>query len=148
MPGSPVDVKAIATSDDSVVVAWKSPDNPNGVIKSYTVYWKNANDKKVDFANVSQIAESFTMRFFLPKRRNETYCNWFINFLRSLQDTGSHTTPARESNHEVTGLKKGKRYEFWVAAQTMAGEGSPSRIVAQSPSGPTGYSLATFFPKS
>ncbi|GAB6027127.1 Down syndrome cell adhesion molecule-like protein 1, partial [Chamberlinius hualienensis] len=46
VPGSPTDIKAVATSDDSVIVAWKSPDHPNGIIRSYTIYWKSAENAK------------------------------------------------------------------------------------------------------
>lgn len=56
--------------------------------------------------------------------------------------------PARDQSYEVTGLKKGNRYEFWVSAVTMAGEGSSSRVVFQSPNGPTGHSKTTFILKS
>ncbi|GAB6021006.1 Down syndrome cell adhesion molecule-like protein 1 [Chamberlinius hualienensis] len=40
VPAAPADIKAAATSNSTVIVAWKVPDSPNGVIKSYTLYWK------------------------------------------------------------------------------------------------------------
>ncbi|XP_053618370.1 cell adhesion molecule Dscam2-like isoform X1 [Plodia interpunctella] len=38
IPGPPADVKALANSEDSVIVSWLSPIQKNGKIKHYTVY--------------------------------------------------------------------------------------------------------------
>lgn len=36
---------------------------------------------------------------------------------------------------EASELKKKERYEFWVTASTIIGEGQPSKSVSLSPSG-------------
>jgi hypothetical protein len=36
---------------------------------------------------------------------------------------------------EAAALKKKERYEFWVTASTVIGEGQPSKSVSLSPSG-------------
>lgn len=73
-----------------------------------------------------------------------------LDLLRFLQETGSRTVPERDQNYEVTNLKKGRRYEFWITASTAAGEGSPSRVISQTPNGPTGlkHSLLYTYVKS
>ena len=38
VPSAPVDVKAVTSSATSVIVSWKSPALPNGLIQRYTVY--------------------------------------------------------------------------------------------------------------
>ena len=40
MPGPPSSVKALAMSQDSILVSWKTPEEPNGIILQYTVYMK------------------------------------------------------------------------------------------------------------
>ena len=40
IPGSPSFVKAMAMSQDSILVSWKEPEEPNGIILQYTVYIK------------------------------------------------------------------------------------------------------------
>jgi hypothetical protein len=37
-------------------------------------------------------------------------------------------------SYEASGLKMGWKYEFWVTASTIIGEGQPSKYVAISPS--------------
>ncbi|KAJ8735937.1 hypothetical protein PYW07_007557 [Mythimna separata] len=38
IPGAPMDIKAVASSEDTVVVSWLAPLQKNGKIKHYTVY--------------------------------------------------------------------------------------------------------------
>ncbi|XP_075984284.1 cell adhesion molecule Dscam2-like isoform X2 [Anticarsia gemmatalis] len=38
IPGAPMDIKAVANSEDTVIVSWLSPLQKNGKIKHYTVY--------------------------------------------------------------------------------------------------------------
>lgn len=38
VPGAPADIKALANSEDSVIVSWLAPVQKNGKIKHYTVY--------------------------------------------------------------------------------------------------------------
>ena len=40
IPGPPSSVKALAMSDDSILVSWKFPEEPNGNVVQYTVYIK------------------------------------------------------------------------------------------------------------
>ena len=40
VPGPPSSVKALAMSQDSILVSWKIPEEPNGIILQYTVYMK------------------------------------------------------------------------------------------------------------
>ncbi|GAB6020996.1 Down syndrome cell adhesion molecule-like protein 1 [Chamberlinius hualienensis] len=99
VPAAPADIKAVVTAEDSVIVAWKLPDSPNGVIKSFTVYWKLQNKDNADSAQ---------------------------------QTVYSHVT-----YHEISRLKQNHKYDFWVSASTIAGEGQPSKTVSQIPKGPT-----------
>ena len=40
IPGPPSSVKAMAMSQDSILVSWKQPEDPNGIVLQYTVYIK------------------------------------------------------------------------------------------------------------
>ncbi|XP_045473824.1 Down syndrome cell adhesion molecule-like protein Dscam2 isoform X12 [Harmonia axyridis] len=40
VPEAPIAVKALVMSDDSILVSWKPPTEPNGIIEYYTVYYK------------------------------------------------------------------------------------------------------------
>ncbi|KAF6210674.1 hypothetical protein GE061_013781 [Apolygus lucorum] len=44
VPDSPTAVKALAMSDESILISWKPPANPNGLIIQYTVYIKEEGD--------------------------------------------------------------------------------------------------------
>jgi Down syndrome cell adhesion protein 1 len=38
IPSGPADIKAVTSGSSSVIVSWRPPSNPNGVIKKFTVY--------------------------------------------------------------------------------------------------------------
>ncbi|XP_024082568.1 Down syndrome cell adhesion molecule-like protein Dscam2 isoform X1 [Cimex lectularius] len=44
VPDSPTAVKALAMSDESILISWKPPSQPNGIISQYTVYFKEDPD--------------------------------------------------------------------------------------------------------
>lgn len=85
-------------SGDSILVSWKPPEQPNGIVVQYTVYVREDSDEARDDDPTSQKVPPFQMSF------------------------------------EASGLKKKERYEFWVTASTIIGEGQPSKSVALSPS--------------
>lgn len=43
VPEAPSAIKAHVMSAESILVSWKPPSQPNGVIVQYTVYYKEAN---------------------------------------------------------------------------------------------------------
>ena len=38
VPSAPADIKAVTSASSSVIVSWRAPSQPNGVIQKYTVY--------------------------------------------------------------------------------------------------------------
>lgn len=40
VPEAPSAIKALVMSVESILVSWKAPSQPNGVITQYTVYYK------------------------------------------------------------------------------------------------------------
>ena len=38
VPSAPADIKAVTSASSSVIVSWRTPAQPNGVIQKYTVY--------------------------------------------------------------------------------------------------------------
>ena len=38
VPSAPADIKAVTSGERSLIVSWKPPDRPNGVIEKYTVF--------------------------------------------------------------------------------------------------------------
>ncbi|GAB6021002.1 Down syndrome cell adhesion molecule-like protein 1 [Chamberlinius hualienensis] len=51
VPAAPADIKALAVSADSIIVSWKAPDSPNGIIQSYTIYWRQQANLEADTKN-------------------------------------------------------------------------------------------------
>lgn len=46
-PEAPVAIKALVMSSDSILVSWKPPTEPNGIIEQYTVYVQEESPDKV-----------------------------------------------------------------------------------------------------
>lgn len=40
MPGPPKQIRALITGPDGALVSWLDPQEPNGIISKFTVYWK------------------------------------------------------------------------------------------------------------
>ena len=60
IPGPPSSVKALAMSQDSILVSWKTPEEPNGIILKYTVYMKEL-DRSRDTAPRSHKVNALQM---------------------------------------------------------------------------------------
>nr|XP_040576477.1 Down syndrome cell adhesion molecule-like protein Dscam2 isoform X20 [Lepeophtheirus salmonis] len=60
IPGPPSSVKALAMSDDSILVSWQLPKEQNGKIIQYTVYIKEL-DRSRDIAPTSRKVDSLQM---------------------------------------------------------------------------------------
>nr|CAD7425865.1 unnamed protein product [Timema monikensis] len=108
VPGAPEQVKALAMTSDSIMVAWTRPSEPNGYIVKYFVY------------------------------------------IRSTQNNGNKDVHKdtvfgdRELIFEARRLKEFQRYEFWMTAATVVGEGPSSPRVSQSPISRVPARIASF----
>lgn len=55
VPEAPIAVKALVMSTDSILVSWKPPVEPNGIVEYYTVYYKPVStDDKTEVKPTSQ----------------------------------------------------------------------------------------------
>lgn len=101
MPEAPVAVKALVMSADSILVSWKPPVEPNGIVEQYTVYVKEAGPIEGDGTSE---AKPKTHKI-VPNLKNQN-----LSF------------QAKDLNPKL-------KYEFWVTASTNIGEGQPSKSV-------------------
>lgn len=42
VPEAPADIKAVVVSRNSIIVTWKPPSCPNGIVTKYTVYVRSS----------------------------------------------------------------------------------------------------------
>lgn len=61
-PEAPAAVKALVMSGDSILVSWKPPEQPNGIVIQYTVYVREASedDKEVRHFKELIVIEALT----------------------------------------------------------------------------------------
>ncbi|CAG9796259.1 unnamed protein product [Diatraea saccharalis] len=104
IPGPPADVKALAHSDQSVIVSWLPPERRNGNIDHYTVYTR-------------------------PQRGGQQS----QVMVRASGARQGAAEGQRELQTEVTGLREHAVYEFWVTATSAAGEGDTSAVLTTAP---------------
>ncbi|CAH2076525.1 unnamed protein product, partial [Iphiclides podalirius] len=102
VPEAPRAVKALVMGPDSILVSWRPPAQPNGVVTHYNVYTQ-------------------------------------------AQNTEPHPNkvPASQTSYSATELKPG-RYDFWVTASTIIGEGQPSATASCSPNDKVPAKIASF----
>ncbi|KAK7868985.1 hypothetical protein R5R35_013907 [Gryllus longicercus] len=108
VPEAPSAVKALVMSGDSILVSWKPPEQPNGIVTQYTVYVHEDSEEAKD------------------------------------DEPKSQKVPAFQMSYEASGLKENKRFEFWVTASTVIGEGQNSKSVTISPSTRVPAKIASF----
>lgn len=57
VPSSPADIKAVTSGDSSIIVSWRAPTLPNGIIQKYTVYRREIiSGKEVDVKESSVLS--------------------------------------------------------------------------------------------
>ncbi|KAM3964156.1 LOW QUALITY PROTEIN: Down syndrome cell adhesion molecule 1 [Aphomia sociella] len=102
VPEAPRAVKALVMGSDSILVSWRPPAQPNGVVTHYNVYTQAQN-----------------------------------------AEPHPNKVPASQTSYSATDLKAG-RYDFWVTASTIIGEGQPSATASCSPSDKVPAKIASF----
>ncbi|PSN39680.1 Down syndrome cell adhesion molecule-like protein Dscam2 [Blattella germanica] len=96
LPSEPSAIKAVVMDKETILLSWKSPRFPNGIITKYKVYMHPLDDTELDEDNFE--------------------------------------VPSQETYYTITHLIVNHRYEFWVTAYTIIGQGPPSQRLIQSPS--------------
>ncbi|GFO29921.1 Down syndrome cell adhesion molecule [Plakobranchus ocellatus] len=48
VPEAPARIKALATNDSAILVSWRPPARPNGIIRGYTLYFNNQSSPEVE----------------------------------------------------------------------------------------------------
>lgn len=41
MPGEPGDIKALVMDSESIMLSWRSPRHPNGILRKYKIYMRS-----------------------------------------------------------------------------------------------------------
>lgn len=115
MPEAPTSVKALVMSDDSILVSWKPPSEPNGIVEQYTVYLREAPDGEGTSSDAKPLSHKV-----IPNIKIQN-----LSF-------------------QAKDLNKQLKYEFWVTASTNIGEGQTSETVTVSPSSKVPAKIASF----
>uniref|UniRef100_T1IRM3 Down syndrome cell adhesion molecule-like protein Dscam2 n=1 Tax=Strigamia maritima TaxID=126957 RepID=T1IRM3_STRMM len=75
VPEAPENIKAVVTSQDSILIAWKPPIRPNGSVKKYTVYTRSLENGKeprdIEKYSVSASELEFEVKTLNKKDRYE-----------------------------------------------------------------------------
>ncbi|XP_065155482.1 cell adhesion molecule Dscam1 isoform X12 [Atheta coriaria] len=115
VPEAPTSVKALVMSDDSILVSWKPPSEPNGIVEQYTVYLREAPDGEGTSSDAKPLSHKV-----IPNIKIQN-----LSF-------------------QAKDLNKQLKYEFWVTASTNIGEGQTSETVTVSPSSKVPAKIASF----
>uniref|UniRef100_T1IV47 Down syndrome cell adhesion molecule-like protein Dscam2 n=1 Tax=Strigamia maritima TaxID=126957 RepID=T1IV47_STRMM len=106
VPEPPDAIKVLPSSSDSVIVAWKPPHKSNGALTKYNVYYKPIEDSQKIDIHTQQTEEL-------------------------QRDAVIQSSAINSQSIVIKGLKKNKKYAFWVTANSAIGESPGSSIVAQ-----------------
>ncbi|XP_031351172.1 Down syndrome cell adhesion molecule-like protein Dscam2 isoform X16 [Photinus pyralis] len=117
VPEAPVAIKALVMSTTSILVSWKPPQEPNGIVELYTVYVR-----EVGLAEAEEVISESTPKTqkIAPNIKNQN-----LSF------------QAKDLDNKL-------KYEFWVTASTNIGEGQASKSVVMAPSARVPAKIASF----
>lgn len=143
MPEEPEDIKALVLAPDAIIVSWRPPRKPNGLVQTYTVYGKlkeSSVSSTKHFRNCYPsikitsyyIVLGHAMHTIRKAERFQELTATSCQF-QSKENLRRVSVPSGQLYHEVRNLRSGQRYEFWVTASTSVGEGPPSKRALQTP---------------
>ncbi|GLH10491.1 Protein sidekick [Gryllus bimaculatus] len=153
----PQDLRCSALSPQSIRVRWNPPaqEHRNGNIEGYKVFYKNVNTHKVpgppeQIKALVMTSDSIMVAWTRPLDPNGNIIKYNV-YIQTLpqhgnkQDLHKETVFGdRELIYEARRLKEFQRYEFWVTASTLVGEGPTSNKVPQSPISRVPARIASF----
>jgi hypothetical protein len=73
LPSQPRAIKAVQSSPDSVIVSWKLPKEPNGILRKYTVYRKSWSENE---ANAFTVPSHLTYHKAINLLKGQKYNFW------------------------------------------------------------------------
>ena len=65
VPEAPSAVKALVMSGDSILVSWKPPEQPNGIVSQYTVYVREDSEEAKDVSVMSDLVVYVCFRYIV-----------------------------------------------------------------------------------
>ena len=65
VPEAPSKVKALVMSGDSILVSWKPPEQPNGIVSQYTVYVREDSEEAKDVSVMCGLVLYVCFRYFV-----------------------------------------------------------------------------------
>ncbi|KAK5645477.1 hypothetical protein RI129_006777 [Pyrocoelia pectoralis] len=117
VPEAPVSIKALVMSTTSILISWKPPQEPNGIVEQYTVYVREAGLAETEEVNSESTPKT---QKIVPNIKNQN-----LSF------------QAKDLDNKL-------KYEFWVTASTNIGEGQASKSVVMTPSARVPAKIASF----
>ena len=92
LPGAPGSVKALAMSQDSILVSWQHPEEPNGKVLQYTVYIKEL-DRSRDNSAKSFKVPALQMNYHVNNLNSKSRYEFWVTAHTSIGE-GSPSTKA------------------------------------------------------
>lgn len=77
IPGPPASVKALAMTDEAILISWQKPDESNGRILQYSVYIKEL-DRSRDVAPKSHKVNALQMSHQVRGRKSLRTANFIL----------------------------------------------------------------------
>ncbi|XP_047475797.1 Down syndrome cell adhesion molecule-like protein Dscam2 isoform X2 [Penaeus chinensis] len=149
VPGPVESVKALAVDGQSVLVAWRPPKLPNGVITKYSVHLIHPDQQdasRTPWGSNNGGSGSWSV----PGSRSPSGPSWES---RSSTDNAdnigrSWVVSGSERQYLVAGLVAANAYGFTVRGSTSVGEGPTGRMVIQRPRQDAPAAIASFSDKT
>lgn len=128
VPGKPLNVSIGDVNDSTIALSWAEPENPNGVIKGYRIYFMRKN-----FTDVQTVRSAEKVQKFILTDLGNVYYTVFTGVLKK----NAHF-------YMFMWIEPFMEYKLWLKAFTWKHEGEPSDpiIVQTDVKGPSAPRIA------
>jgi len=80
-PSAPRDVKIQEKSTRSLLVTWKPPEYPNGIIQRYRILYSNNSGKNYSTTDITKGLKNETLFYLLSGLKEDTEYKIYVSFL-------------------------------------------------------------------
>lgn len=142
MPGPPKQIRALITGADGALVTWLDPQEPNGIISKFTVYWRELLNNRTKTSITiprSMRANSNSMTGNLLQTASSGNLNMGAKYFYYLLKNGLRRKYRRlpdfnnNNQYKLSALKENVEYQVFVTATNRIGEGAASPLISFKP---------------
>ncbi|GAB6026606.1 Down syndrome cell adhesion molecule-like protein 1 [Chamberlinius hualienensis] len=118
VPGSPGDIKALPLSSDTVLVTWKHPKYPNGILTKYSVYVRSTENAK-ESTTIESVSSSNTFYYWKKDMKEKGRYEFWVTASTSIGEGESTVVITLRAPDSVVAARVASFGDIYVVRQSQ-----------------------------